>query len=191
MFWPCSFTDDRGRKCHNIKYGHLAKGHQDSEGQIIGGDSHGTYESSFSSASYKKKWTSLIRKHLVSCEKRLRERHYGAGSSQHKNLPDANEALQLHVEEQLRVFFARSGGATTYYSLATCYCCLMNVPEHPLPCGHVLCTPCIKGYGIPFEQSIVRMEYCPLHPVESDRFEPWAIHFKPEFAGVRVLSLDG
>jgi hypothetical protein len=67
----------------------------------------------------------------------------------------------------------------------------MNVPEHPLPFGHVLCTPCIKGYGSPLEHSLVRMDCCPLHPEEWEKFGPWIIRFKPDFAGVRVLSLDG
>jgi len=103
----------------------------------------GAYQSSFSSGSYRRKWIDLITPNLVSCETRLQQRHHGVGASQLKILK-ANKALQLHVEEQLKVFFVGSGGATNYFSIATCYCCLMNVPKHPLPCGHVLALHALK-----------------------------------------------
>ncbi|KAE8444662.1 hypothetical protein EG329_014318 [Mollisiaceae sp. DMI_Dod_QoI] len=159
-------------------------------GKIIGGDTLGWYQSNFSSDSYGKKWINLIMKDLTACEERLQQRRHSAGSTQY-NLLETEDAFHLHVEEKLRVFFRVTGGAEKYTSLATCYCCLMNVPEHPLPCGHVLCTPCIKGYGKKLEHSSVRVEACPLHPEESERYGPWIIRFKPDFAGVRVLSLDG
>lgn len=146
VFWPCSFVDRRGRKCQNMKAGHSSKGHQDQGGNIIGGASGSAYQSNFSSGSYSRQWISLIKKHLISCEAQLQQRHVSRSATQLKVVKE-NEALQLHVEEQLEVFFVASGGAAEYFSMATCYCCLMNVPEHPLPCGHVLCTPCIKGYG--------------------------------------------
>lgn len=189
VFLPCSFTDRKGRRCHNTKSGHAAKGHQDERGNIIGSSSY-DYQSNFSSSSYQRKWIQQIKENLLSCDERLQQRYHSMGASQFKILR-GNEAVQLHVEEQLKTFFAEAGGATHYTSMATCYCCLMNVPEHPLPCGHVLCTPCIKGYGVPLDHSSVRMDCCPLHPEESERIGPWIIHFKPDFAGIRVLSLDG
>ena len=91
-------------------------------------------------------------------------------------------AYDLHKECMGRFFRSYQGfNAPRYISLTTCYCCLMEVPEHPLQCGHVLCTGCIKAYGYQHDSHSVVIEYCPLH----------SIHFKPDYAGVRILSLDG
>jgi hypothetical protein len=74
------------------------------------------------------------------------------------------------------------------------------MPEHPLPCAHVLCTPCVvtyseldgKGKGIQSsDKHLIRMDRCPLHPPHIRWTEPWFIKFKPDSAGVRILSLDG
>lgn len=65
-----------------------------------------------------------------------------------------------------------------------------DVPEHPLPCGHVLCTACIKAYGKQKKTSII-VSCCPLHRESTMWAKPVLIRFKPIGAGVRVLSLDG
>jgi len=66
----------------------------------------------------------------------------------------------------------------------------MDVPEHPLPCGHVLCTACVKAYGTQ-AKSTVSLPYCPLHREATRWAKPALIKFKPAGAGVRVLALDG
>jgi hypothetical protein len=190
VFWPCSFRDSHGRACHNIRAGHESKGHQDRNGRIIGLKSSSAYQSNFSQETYQKKWLESIKENLTAFDVRLRQRRHSVGASQFKML-EAEDAFQLHLEEHLKVFFLERGGARNYFSLATCYCCLMKVPQHPLPCGHVLCTDCIKSYGNKLEHSSVSLDSCPLHPEESKAFGPWVIRFKPDFAGVRVLSLDG
>ncbi|KAI9778775.1 MAG: hypothetical protein M1839_007865 [Geoglossum umbratile] len=181
----CSYYDGYGRACRNVKSGH-AKGHQDKDGKIIGLTSSGEYESGFSST-YKNTWVELIKKKLAICQTRLEQKRHIADVSQIKIL-EAQDAFQLHLQE-LRGFFLRR--ASKYISMATCYCCLMNVPQHPLPCGHVLCTTCVKSYGEPLKYSSIGISSCPLHPEETRSLQRWAITFKPEFAGVRVLSLDG
>jgi hypothetical protein len=35
------------------------------------------------------------------------------------------------------------------------------------------------------------MDRCPLHPRKIRFPEPWYLKFKPDLAGVRILSLDG
>jgi hypothetical protein len=67
----------------------------------------------------------------------------------------------------------------------------MGMPEYPLPCGHVLCLQCVKSHGQEHEGAVLTFENCPLHPDEKLSSIPWPIHFKPAFAGVRILSLDG
>jgi hypothetical protein len=169
-----------------MKSGHATKGHQDQNGKIIGLSK--TYESSFSSSAYQNIWIGLIKKNLTVCEKKLEQKRHSVGASQFKIL-EVEDAFQLHLQEQLKDFF--QDRANKYFSMSTCYCCLMNVPQHPLPCGHVLCTDCVKNYGEPLKYSSVGIASCPLHPEETKHLQRWVIRFKPDFAGVRVLSLDG
>ncbi|KAE9377253.1 hypothetical protein N431DRAFT_542623 [Stipitochalara longipes BDJ] len=150
MFWPCSFRDSRGRACRNMRAGHLSKGHQDRNGRIIGSRTSGQYESNFSRELYQKKWLESIKRHLEACDARLQQKR--------QTIEDIGGGRRIPI---------------TSRGSSTCYCCLMKVPEHPLPCGHVLCTDCVKSYGKKLEHSSVM------------------IRFKPDFAGVRVLSLDG
>jgi len=65
--------------------------------------------------------------------------------------------------------------------------------EHPLPCGHVLCTQCVKGYGSPTPgmPTMYAISSCPLHDAHDAFPAQWGVYFKPELAGVRILSLDG
>ena len=74
----------------------------------------------------------------------------------------------------------------------TCVSCFAEMSIHALPCGHVLCTPCVKGYGETSNKLDFIFKHCPLHP-EQTQWErrPFVIRFKPDFAGVRLLSLDG
>ena len=67
----------------------------------------------------------------------------------------------------------------------------MSVPEHPLPCGHVICHACLKAFGKPVGRSTVAIHSCPLHNDETRWARPKLIQLKPKGAGVRVLSLDG
>jgi hypothetical protein len=64
----------------------------------------------------------------------------------------------------------------------------MASPEHSLPCGHVICTPCLLGYGERQERDVIEITSCPLH---SERTFRWIVYLKPDAAGVRVLTLDG
>ena len=100
-------------------------------------------------------------------------------------------AYTLHKECMGRFFRSYDGyNASRFISLTTCYCCLMEIPEHPLQCGHVLCTGCIKAYGYQYDSHSMLIDACPLH--WNPRFDrPWIIHFKPDYAGVRILTLDG
>jgi hypothetical protein len=185
VFLPCSYRDYKGRSCVNVKSRHSQKGHQDERGKIIG---QGTYRSTFSSDAYYFKWQKLLRQHLTAAETRLQAKRHSTGASQFR-ISEVDDAFELHQQYRVKEFF--QGRARKYISLATCYCCLMHVPEHPLTCGHVLCTDCVKNYGENVRNFVVVMKSCPLHPNETKDMRLGVIYFKPDFAGVRVLSLDG
>jgi hypothetical protein len=96
---------------------------------------------------------------------------------------------RVHAE----TFYQGLGGAERFVSHQTCYCCLRELAENPLPCGHVLCTPCIKSYGKPnanLPYSYV-MTSCPIHQSNTVFPTNFSVSFKPPLAGVRILSLDG
>lgn len=73
----------------------------------------------------------------------------------------------------------------------SCYGCLMEIPQHPLPCGHMLCTACVHMIGRTTDKNTVTVDYCPLETKANRQVISCHIRFKPEFAGVRILSLDG
>ena len=81
--------------------------------------------------------------------------------------------------------------AFSFGSLTTCFSCLMEVPQHPLQCGHTLCTACIKAYGRRNDRNSALIDFCPLHMSATSNERAWIVHFKPDYAGVRVLTLDG
>ncbi|KAF2466166.1 uncharacterized protein BDR25DRAFT_317959 [Lindgomyces ingoldianus] len=80
----------------------------------------------------------------------------------------------------------------TLKSNKTCFTCLQNVPDHPMVCGHVYCTPCIQEFGRKceyYEGAYVmdRCILCQMHWPEALQ----RIKLKPKCAGLRVLALDG
>jgi hypothetical protein len=179
--WPCEYQGKKIRRCVNTKLTH-GKGHQDASGKVV---PRGVYMSTFSPENYAIRWMSLLKKHLRELQDKLdrEERQIPGGDFQ-----------TLHANQHKDVlynFYKRIGGASKYIKHATCLCCLMRAPEFPLACGHVLCSKCAMAFGRQENNSII-MTSCPLH-VEETRWaaQPWKIRLKPEFAGVRILSLDG
>ncbi|KAF9738488.1 hypothetical protein PMIN01_03771 [Paraphaeosphaeria minitans] len=129
--------------------------------------------------------------------------HLRASLTNFQNILSSRRLMSPSVDEvqivskihhgNLNKFYSHLGGAQRFISHTACFCCLREVAEHALPCGHVICTPCIKGYGKPHSDlpGSYTIGSCPLHEIDTIFPEPWDIHFKPPLAGVRVLSLDG
>jgi hypothetical protein len=100
-----------------------------------------------------------------------------------KNRPEAGDVGVLHRRYLRRM----KGRWRTVYSARPCFCCLIHSqPEHRLSCGHRLCRTCVQtrepdpnSYSVP---------QCPLCVQETGRFP---IGLVPDWAGLRVLSLDG
>jgi hypothetical protein len=167
----------------NVKERH-AKGHQNHRGNVIGS---GPYETDFTFESFCEDWEYHLKHYLTDFQNEL--------SSQMMLSPSADEvvvATKLH-HANATGFYHHMGGARKFVSHSTCFYCLGELAVHPLPCGHVLCTPCVKGYGKPHEElsDSFTIATCPLHDYDAVFSTPAEIHFKPQLAGLRILSLDG
>nr|POE62816.1 calcium-independent phospholipase a2-gamma [Quercus suber] len=185
LHYPCSYVSADGtRQCMLVKARHLPKGHQDEKGIIAAGD----YEAAFDST-FLQQWKGQLRSAIEGIHRDFSYELEQVSNEDVQAIPEERIALDLHIE-YLNQFYESVGPATAICSHATCFCCLMDVPEHPLPCGHVLCTACIKAYGKQ-GKSFVTLTCCPLHRESTKWAKPALIKFKPANAGVRVLSLDG
>ena len=186
LHYPCSYVSPDGtRQCMLVKARHQPKGHQDNQGIIAAGDYQAAFDSSFVH-----RWKAQLRSAIEGLHRDFSYELEQASQSHDTNaIPEERIALDLHIE-YLNNFFEAVGPAASIVSHSTCFCCLMDVPEHPLPCGHVLCTACIKAYGRQYK-SAVSMQCCPLHRESTSWARPALIKFKPPGAGVRVLALDG
>lgn len=186
-YWPCSFVSKKGKPCVNVKSSHSAKGHQNARGKII---SAGKYKSQFSSSQFSPMWKNMIKDHLQRMERQFAERKSTKLTASYSG--DDATAYDLH-RRRIESFYSsfEHFTALSFNSLTTCYSCLMEVPQHPLRCGHTLCTACIRAYGRPNDRISVLMDYCPMHANTTRNKRSWIVHFKPDYAGVRVLTLDG
>ncbi|KAJ2904255.1 putative patatin-like serine protein [Zalerion maritima] len=169
MYWPCTYRSKSG-KCCNVKSGHRPKGHQNELGKVIGS---GNYESNFDPDYFFPDWIKLIESNL----ERL-QTVFNTTSIQLKEQSEEFTAWNLHLA-QLQDFYTGQFDvdASSFLSNLTCFCCLRELPEYPLPYGHVLTS--------------VELSNCPLHKREVSWSPPWEVPVKPKYAGVRVLSLDG
>ncbi|KAF7504590.1 hypothetical protein GJ744_002085 [Endocarpon pusillum] len=181
LYLPCEFENSRGR-CVNVSSRHGPKGHQNESGKIIGA---GKYKSDFAPEVYNTTWTENIFSEVANLDKE----HLRLVSPTH-NTTDKDIAFKLH-RGRISKFYGLMESATKFTSHGTCLCCLMNMPKYPLPCGHVLCLQCVNSHGRDYQGVVRTLESCPLHSDEKPFSIPWHIDFKPPFAGVRILSLDG
>ncbi|KAI9861482.1 MAG: hypothetical protein M1824_002374 [Vezdaea acicularis] len=179
--WPCEFVGRRALgRCINTKNGHSSKGHQFRNGQIYAGE----YTSTFTADQYRHTW---IRNVYCILEHKLNLLHV------EQNNEDCQDqaAARIHQKSTLLMFYKRFLGARFYISHSSCLCCLMGSPEHSLPCGHILCTACVKNFGRPVSKTIVEIAACPLEHEVSEWDPTYTISIKPPSAGVRILTLDG
>ncbi|KAI9849895.1 MAG: hypothetical protein M1837_000109 [Sclerophora amabilis] len=179
-WWPCTYRDRHGT-CNNTLKGH-SKGHQDSRGRIFAA---GDYQSDFTAAEYRFEWRRALEDNLNSIQKQMERILLNQNV-----VSEERAASQLHLD-QMRLFYESLGNATMFSSNSACFCCLRELPEHPLICFHVLCTPCVYAYGRLKEKTTICMDSCPLHPDDSTFYPELHVKVKPYLAGVRVLALDG
>ena len=164
---------------------HGSKGHQLKNGKVL---AVGGYVSSFSFDDYREKFQDGVYLRLEELLKRLRSKVQEGAEF------EAQAAAEIHKEEVLMHFYHHSarGRAEAFISHSTCFCCLFEPPEHALPCGHVLCTPCLRAYGHARGRTVVEIDGCPLESLNRrSRYGFWRVFLKPDAAGIRILTLDG
>ncbi|KAF2399017.1 FabD/lysophospholipase-like protein [Trichodelitschia bisporula] len=185
QYWTCSFSKE-GRHCVNVKLRHGPKGHQDIGGRVI---ERGEYEPDprFSSPEVGK-WIDLIRSTISGIQDDLKTR-LSSGPTR-EGIDDIWPLHLKNIENFLEVF---NYGWENFFSQTTCFGCLATIPEHPLTCGHVLCTKCVHAHGVKLVTlNSVKLKNCPLHVLSPDVAPvEQAFRFKPPHASVRLLSLDG
>jgi hypothetical protein len=180
---PCQYRDKAGDATCVNSFAMHQKGHQNARGRIIGS---GPYESNFTFETYYEDWIDYLRQDVETAQAALEKDRTLA----EQDTPDEKLVLRLH-STQLADFFNLIGSAQNLRSHTACFSCFMEMPQHVLPCSHVLCTSCVKGYGVRVSKFDYAIQSCPLHPEQTAWKSPFIIKFKPDFAGVRLLSLDG
>lgn len=183
--WPCEFVGPKGGRCINVRSGHGAKGHQLKSGKLLAA---GDYIAGFSFDGYRQQFQESTYYKLKALRKRVKARIEDGVSEQ-------QAAAEIHRELVLPAFLehASRGDAQAFISHTVCFCCLFEPPEHALPCGHIICTPCLKAYGKAqlSLRGYVEISDCPMEKKERHFRHAWPVYLKPPSCGVRVLTLDG
>lgn len=185
---PCSFVSlDGTRVCKSVKARHRAKGHQDDRGIIAAGDYVSPLDQAFA-----RDWLCQLEAAVGDLQRAFSQDlnlNRSILVSQQSERSEEDIAFAIHID-RLDRFYRAIGPATWVRSHSTCYCCLMNVPQHALPCGHALCDRCARACG-DLKQSTLLMTWCPLHRNTARWAQPKVVKYKPREASVRVLALDG
>ncbi|CAD0030529.1 unnamed protein product, partial [Aureobasidium pullulans] len=145
----------------------------------------GDYESQFTFDAFREHFRNevYVALHELLCN--LPRNHLCADS------PEVNAATDQHKNKVLKPFFAHAleGNDTYDFSSHTvCFCCLSDFPEHTLPCGHVICTGCLKAYGHVTKEHTVAFWECPM---DGKILGYTPFYLKPPHCGVRILTLNG
>lgn len=180
--WQCSFSK-RKERCANFYFGHASKGHQNKEGKVL---ESGEFVPSFHYRKDLAHWIQRLERDVIQIQELKNE----ALPKDESDLSAERITSKLHLGN-INKFYTRLGNSCKYMSHSTCFCCLSEIPVHPLSCGHVLCTPCVRSYGRPNGRGLIEITECPIGMHGERWLESCLIQFKPPLAGVRVLCLDG
>ena len=192
----CEYTKHQER-CVNTKKSHT-KGHQNYKGKIF---ADGPYMSRFTYESFQDKWAKLLHSRIAQASGNLnlaRDLAQGHSSSSsceasisHPFAEEEEDTMMECHSEVLDKFYIETQQISTFRRHRICVCCFVYVPEHILPCGHALCSPCVKAWALEKGEFHVVLQDCPLHSEQPTWSHPFLVRFKPHLAGVRILTLDG
>lgn len=176
-YWPCSFHKYNVR-CVNVSFGH-GKGHQNAAGKLL---ATGYYVPSFDEYDDLYNWTKEL-------DLELRKIQMAKNDLTSRYNNESNTCTE-HIEN-MKTSYKLVGSAGDFRNHHTCFCCLRDIPVHPLTCGHVLCSACVHSYGEPRGRRSIEMLNCPICQAYNLESSSPIINFMPPLAGARVLSLDG
>jgi hypothetical protein len=180
--WPCEYVKPGGgARCVNVRSGHGAKGHQGPNGRVL---AVGQYQSNFSAEAFQTEFRQRVYFNLVRLLNKLPVASRNAESEE-------QAAAYIHRDSVMASFYKHVGGAERFISHSVCFSCLCSPPQHALPCGHIICTPCLEAYGKRRRRMTFELHGCPLHPYYWNNTQSWAVTVKPSPAGIRMLVLDG
>lgn len=172
--WPCDYQKKNVRCVH--VYSSHTKGHQNAAGKLI---ETGNYRPSFHYRNDRHKWMQRLVQELNKIQVSK------DNSEQSPKVEDFHSTRHL---ENIQNFYRTIGSARNFRSHYTCYCCLREIPIHPLKCGHVLCNRCLHSYGEHKGKISIKILRCPICQAED---YGRLIKFMPPLAGTRILCLDG
>jgi hypothetical protein len=129
MYWPCSFRNSYG-ECCNMKSGHNPKGHQNSSGKILAA---GGYQSDFDFDNYADEWINNIQQELGNIQREVYSTTF-----LRESLTEAEAAAKVH-RRIMNGFYQNVGEVFQFVSHSTCFSCLRELPEHPLPSLYPMC----------------------------------------------------
>lgn len=187
--WPCEFVNSKKQRCVNVRVGHQSKGHQSKDGKVFAA---GEYISSFSFNAYYMDFRNLVYSCLVALLDELAHRVQ-------EGYAEEAAAAAIHREMVITNFFAHITTASHnlavkegfLHSHSACFCCLFGQAEVQLPCGHIVCMPCLTTYGKPQGDTGYEIDGCPIEGTIGSRSLSWRIQLKPKLAGIRIMTLDG
>jgi hypothetical protein len=110
----------------NVAANHI-KGHQNAKGRII---EDGDFISSFEPSEYIPEWKAKIKTAIRNVDAELQVAIRAADDGFKKF------CLQNRHSDNLVAFYCTVGNAAQFLSHSTCFCCLMQAPQHVLRCGH-------------------------------------------------------
>ncbi|KAM0714605.1 hypothetical protein Q7P37_009901 [Cladosporium fusiforme] len=175
---PCGYTNSDGsRKCALVEERHRTKGHQDKHGII----SYGGFEPPFG-CEFAVKWKMQLKESLRQSQIDFGYRREAADLAS----SDEQIAWDLHWIAA-GLFFTTRADLRSHF---TCLHCLIQPPQHVLPCGHAMCGSCFEASGRR-EGCWVSVDRCRLHQPDLELDSPVRARTKPPGEGVCVLSLDG
>lgn len=180
----CAFRFPDGQPCKAVRPTHPQHCSSDEKGSTSPG--------TFDSANYPEAADSSVRRLEQTFINMFKDLCSRTADESGLRLPPLPEFTQYRRQTLASDKLRQCGFWHTAKSNKTCFACLQSVPDHSLPCGHVLCEQCVKDFGKVYEDErnctiISQCLFC---------FAEWPsqlqlVRFKPKLAGVRVLTLDG